>query len=255
MRLSCDSDSGIGHRARLGLIVLHVDETVEPECRRLLDLDGVALYCTRIRSGTEVTPETLQDMVTRLPDVAALLPPATAFDVVAYACTSAATVIGPGRVAELIRLARPGNGPDSFVDTAITDPLTAAKAACDALGIRRLGLVSPYIERVSAAVRDAFEADGLSISASGSFEQAEEYRVARIDPQSVLEAIVRVGEASSCEGVFVSCTNLRTLDVLQAAEDRLGVPVISSNQALAWHMLRSAGVQDCRTGLGRLFLQ
>lgn len=255
MRLPCDCDGGIGHRARLGLIVLHMDETVEPECRRLLDIDGVALYCTRIRSGAEVTPEALEDMATRLPDAAALLPPATAFDVVGYACTSAATVIGPERVAGLIRLARPGNGPDSFVDTAITDPLTAAKAACNALGIRRLGFVSPYIESVSAAVRESFEEDGLTIGAFGSFEQAEEHRVARIDPGSVFEAIVRVGEASPCDGVFVSCTNLRTLDVLPAAEDRLGVPVIASNHALAWHMLRSAGIEDRRSGQGRLFRQ
>ena len=253
MRLGYDYDRGVGHRARLGLVVLHVDETVEPECRRLLDLDGVALHCTRIRSGAEVTPETLQDMAARLSEAAALLPPSAAFDVVGYACTSAATVIGPARAAELIRSARPDDGPAGFADTVITDPLTAAKAAFAALGIRRVAFVSPYIAQVSAVIRESFEADGLTVSAFGSFEQAEEYRVARIAPASVHDAILRVAEVSDCDGVFVSCTNLRTLEVLQAAEDHLGVPVISSNQALAWHMLRSAGIADRRPGQGRLF--
>ena len=253
MRLGYEYDRGVGHRARLGLIVLHVDETVEPESRRLLDLDGVALHCTRIRSGTEVTPETLQDMAARLPAAADLLPPAATFDVVGYACTSAATVIGPARAAELIRSARPGDGPAGFADTAITDPLTAAKAAFAALGVRRIAFVSPYIAQVSAAIRESLEADGLTVSAFGSFEQAEEYRVARIAPASVHEAILRVGAASDCDAVFVSCTNLRTLDVLQAAEDALGVPVISSNQAIAWHMLRLAGIDDRWPDRGRLF--
>lgn len=249
MRLRYTTDDGAGRRARLGLIVLHVDETVEPECRRLLDVDGVALYCTRIRSGAEVTPESLRDMAARLPEAAALLPPSTRFDAVGYACTSAATVIGPERAAALIRSADPGR----FAQCAITDPLTAAKAAFAALGVRRPAFVSPYIASVSAAIRASFEADGLAIAAFGSFEQAAEQRVARIAPASVLDAIVRVGEAAPCDGVFVSCTNLRTLDVLRTAEDRLDVPVISSNQALAWHMLRRAGVDDRGLKPGRLF--
>ncbi len=101
-------------------------------------------------------------------------------------------------------------------------------------------------------MRAALEADGPVVSASGSFEQAEEHAVARIAAASVLAAIQRVAAAAPCDGVFVSCTNLRTLDVLALAEERLGIPVISSNQALAWHMLRAAGVADALPGLGSL---
>lgn len=253
MRTHHETDEGSGHRARLGLIVLHVDETIEPEFHRLIDIDGIALYCTRIRSGLAVTAETLQEMDARLPDAAALLPPSTAFDAVGYACTSGASILGPQRVAELIRSARPETGRTGFAHTPITDPLTAAKAAFDALGIRRLAFVSPYIEHVSASIRESLEADGLEIGAFASFEQAEECRVAHITPRSVQDAILRVAEESACDGVFVSCSNLRTLDVLQTTEDRLGIPVISSNQALAWHMLRLAGVEESRPGAGRLF--
>lgn len=252
MHLGCVTDGGSGERARLGLIVLHVDETVEHEFRRLVGLDGVALYCTRVRSGTELTTDSLEDMAARLPAAAALLPPSTRLDAIGYACTSGTSVIGAARVAELVRSGRTDAGPGSLADTPITDPLTAASAAFRALGIRRLGFVSPYIEPVSRALRASLEADGLTVAASGSFERAEEHTVARIAPASVLEAILRVGAAAPCDGVFVSCTNLRTLDVLAAAEDRLGVPVITSNQALAWHMLRCAGVTDRPEGFGAL---
>ncbi len=253
MHLDYELDGGAGYRARLGLVVLHVDETIEPEFRRLIDHDGVAVYCTRIRSGTEVTADSLQDMATRIPDAARLLPPARPMDVVGYACTSGATLIGPDEVARSIRDARPKEHPGHFGDSAITDPLTALKAACHALGIHKPAFVSPYIADVSSAVRNALETDGISISTVGSFEQSEEHTVARIRPASMLEAILRVGRAAPCDGVIVSCTNARTLDVLADAEAQLELPVISSNQALAWHMLRLAGVRDHGHGPGSLF--
>jgi maleate isomerase len=254
MRLDYELDGGAGHRARLGLIVLHVDETVEPEFRQMIDHDGVAMYCTRIRSGTEATAESLQDMATRIPDAASLLPPGSPMDAVGYACTSGATLIGPEAVARSIREARPKNHPGRFADSGITDPLTALKAACHALGVHRPAFVSPYIAEVSSAVRNALESDGLALSTVGSFEQSEEHTVARIQPASIHEGILRVARAAPCDGVIVSCTNARTLDILADAEARLELPVISSNQALAWHMLRLAGIRDRGHGPGSLFM-
>jgi maleate cis-trans isomerase len=53
--------------------------------------------------------------------------------------------------------------------------------------------------------------------------------------------------------VFVSCTNLRVASIIETAEARLGKPVTSSNHALAWHLLRLAGIQDCPENFGSLF--
>lgn len=252
MRLPYRTDGGAATRARLGLIVLHVDETIETEFRRLVDLEGVAVHWTRVPSGTELTEETLAAMAAEIPAAARLLPPAATLDVVGYACTSGATIIGPENVARSIREARPRIDPGSFAGTAITDPLTAVKAACRTLGVRRPGFVTPYVPSVSAALRAALEADGLTIAAFGSFEQSEERMVARITPASIHDAILRIGRSADCDAVFVSCTNARTLEILESAERELGVPVISSNQALAWHMLRLAGIPDRRPGYGIL---
>lgn len=252
MRLAYRTDGGNGTRARLGLIVLHVDETIEDEFRRLAGCDGVTTHVTRIRSGTELTETTLNAMADRIPAAVDLLPPAAAPDVIGFACTSGATVLGPANVARLIRQAEPSDGAGRWRQSKITDPLTAVTAACQALGLRRLGLVTPYEPSVSAAIRSALEAAELTITAFGSFEVAEERLVARIDPESVYRAIIAVGQHSDCDGVFASCTNLRTLGVLEQAEQRLGRPVISSNQALAWHMLRLAGIDEPRPGCGRL---
>lgn len=252
MRLDCELDAGSGWRARLGLIVLNVDETIEPEFRRLIDLDGVALYTTRVASASEATADNLRAMAERIPGAARMLPP-VAMDAVGYACTSGATLTGPRVVAEAIRSARPDDHAGRFTDAGISDPLTAIKSACQRLGIHRPAFVSPYIGEVSAAVQSALAADGLTIAAVASFEQAAERTVARIRPGSVRAAIRRVARTAPCDGVIVSCTNMRTLDALPDAEAELGLPVISSNQALAWHMLQLAGIPDRRNGGGALF--
>ncbi len=252
MRLSYEMDDGAGARARLGLIVLNVDETIESEMRRFIDIDGVALFCTRVESGAELNEQSIAGMAARIPQAACMLPPETPMDVVGYACTSGATLIGPAKVAESIRHARPAGTPGSFSATVVTDPLTAVMAACRHLGLKRLGFVSPYIQSVSAKMREALETAGLTITAFGSFEQSDERAVARISPASVRQAILDVGRAGSCDGVFVSCTNVRTWEILQRTEDELGLPVISSNQALAWHMLACAGIAHSLAGCGRL---
>ena len=77
--------------------------------------------------------------------------------------------------------------------------------------------------------------------------------VARISETSTLNAIIEIGSSSDCDAVFVSCTNLRSFRILAQAEETLGKPVLSSNQAIAWHLLRLAGVGEGVSGPGRLF--
>jgi len=243
LRLDFDRDDGAAALAGFGLIVLATDETLETELRRVFDRRGTGLYHARIPSAADVTVETLGQMEAALPEAAALLP--RGLDVVAYACTSGATVIGADRVAALIRRHHPG--------AAVTDPISAVLAACRHLGLGRIGLVTPYLPEVSARMRAHIAAAGIEIAAFGSFEQVSDAAIARIAEGSIREAACRIGAAPAVEGVFISCTNLRCFDVIEAAEARLAKPVISSNQALAWHMLRLAGQPVAGRGPGRLF--
>lgn len=245
MRLDFDTDRGLGTRATLGVIVLETDETLEPEFARIMDRAGVALYHSRIAMAPEIRPETLLLMEHDLPAAARLLPPSLRFDVIGFGCTSASTVIGSDRVAAALRRVCPG--------ARVTDPLAAILAACRHLGTRRLGFVTPYIPEVSSRMRGKIEAAGFEIAGFGSFEEDRDRVVARITPASILRAVEAVAAQAPCDAVFVSCTNLRCLDIIPEAEARLGIPVISSNTALAWHMLRLAGVGDCPDRLGRLF--
>jgi maleate isomerase len=62
-----------------------------------------------------------------------------------------------------------------------------------------------------------------------------------------------LGSGSDVDGVFVSCTSPRVVEIAEAVEKRLGKPVTSSNHAMAWHALRLAGIKDQVPGYGRLF--
>lgn len=232
-------------RKTLGLIVLQSDETLEDDFRRLLPERDVSLYATRIPSSANVSGDTLTAMASQLPKAAALLPPAAQFDVIGFGCTSASTLIGSGRVAQLA---------GSAVDTRhVTNPLTAALAAFEALNVTRVAYLSPYVESVSLPMITAFEANNLEVPRKGSFMEASEERVARIDPQSIAEAAISLCENADVDGVFLSCTNLKTLDVIDQIEAATGKPVVSSNLALAWHMRSLARLSPPDSAIGRLF--
>lgn len=233
-------------RASMGLIVLQTDVRIEQDFRRLLP-DDVGFFVSRVPSGSDVTPGTLQEMEQHIPRAAELLPAGPTYDAIGYGCTSGTAQIGQDKVAELIR----GVVPKS----AVTEPLSALLAACGALRLKRLAFLSPYIEDVSLRLRDTLRDQGVDTPVFGSFDEAEEVKVARISPESIREAAGDLARQGGVDGIFLSCTNLDTLDVIAPLEAETGLPVLSSNQVLFWHMCQLAQTVPPHTGnLGRLFI-
>lgn len=212
----------------LGLIVLQADETLEPEFHRSFAGTETALYVSRIPSAETVTPDTLGAMKAEIARAASLLPKSLEYAMVGYGCTSASAIIGSDAVADLIRA--------SCNTKHVTDPLRAAIAYARHHGLTRLALLSPYIESVNAPLRRVFADHGITTDIFGSFEEPQEAKVARIDEKSIIDAGIALGQNPTVEGIFVSCTNLKTLDALHEISRRVGKPAFSSNFVLSWHM-------------------
>lgn len=242
--LSYTLGSPLGDKASLGLLVLRTDETIEADFRRLIDAEGVALYTARLPCETELTPNAISRMRNALQPAADLLPHTIKYDVIGYACTSGTTIIGADVVAQEIRRGAQARH--------VTDPLTAIRAGCAALNIRRLGFLSPYAAEVSARMREILEADGLEIVSFGTFAEESDERIARIDAASIKQAARSIAAAAPCDALFMSCTNLRAVSVIEELEAELAIPVLSSSQALAWHMLRLAGQPTSSVACGML---
>lgn len=225
----------------LGLIVLSTDETLENEARALFADKPVRLHHSRIFSADDVTPASLTDMRMRIAESTSLLPESVC--AVGYACTSASVVIGPDAVEEQVRAGRPG--------VAVTNPISAVIAALESLGARRIGLVTPYPAEVVAPICSHLARHDTEVLREVSFGEADDRRVARISEKATVEAARQVAEG--VDAIFLSCTNLQTLNIIDALEAELDVPVLSSNLALLWHLLRISGIEASGWGPGRLF--
>ncbi len=244
-RIPFTKDHGNGHRARLGLIVLESDQSIEDEFRLLTQVEGVSVYHSRIQNETIITPDSLSKMKEQLPIAAKLFPPYLNLKVIGYGCTSGSTIIGETIVADMIGKVHP--------NVPVTNPLTAAKVALRTLNINCIGLVTPYSPTVTKSMEINFKDAGFDVREVGSFFEEDDKIVGKIDQNSILDATIEIGENHLCDGVFISCTNLRASPIIEKAEAILNKPVTASNHALAWHMMRLAGINDDVTGLGKLF--
>lgn len=213
----------------VGLIVLQTDEVMEDELRQWLP-NTTRLYHTRIPNDDVITEDTLNAMHAHLPQVTRLLPPVD-YDVLVYGCTSGATFIGEQRVSDAIHTVLPG--------VAVTTPITAVKAQLKHLGVKRIGLLTPYEPHVSEAVQQHLQGAGFDISSAVAFFEKQDKLVCRISEDSIRQAVKTLA-ATDCDAIFGSCTNLRIAGILDELNHTSGKPVLTSNSALAWHIQQLA---------------
>ena len=237
-------DEGIATRAMIALLVLATDQTIEYEWRRMLNLPGVALYQSRLLNDAHINEETLRACADRITAATDLILPGFVPDVVAFGCTSATMMVGADAVRARVHRVRPG--------VPVSTPITAAFHAFDALGMKRIALLTPYPESVNRKVREFIVGHGYEMPVMGSFNEDDDTRAARISTADIKAAALELGSSGKVDGVFVSCTSLRVVDIIEELERELGKPVTSSNHAMAWDSLRLAGIDDKVAGCGRL---
>ena len=238
-------DHGIGHRARIGIIALPDDQTVEHELRTIFNLPGVACFVTRLPCSATISPATLKAMKKEIPRAASLILPNLPVDVMAYGCTSGSLFIGPSVVQGLIHTAHPA--------TICTTPIEAATAALESIEARRIALITPYADDINQRLRDHLQLHSFEVPIMGSWNEPVDAKVGCISPESIRKAVMDLGSSDQVDTIFVSCTNLRALSLIKDLEAELGKPVISSNQALGWHCLRLARIKVQLPQFGQLF--
>ena len=233
----------VAQRLRFGLVALATDHVSESELHRMMPADDVDLFATRVRHDGQCDVSSLRAMGDQLASACELLLPGTPLDAIAYGCTSGTVAIGFERVEAMIREHRPG--------IAVTTPITAAEAAFHALDVQRIAVLTPYVDEVSALVADYLERNGSTVSALASFGLETDIQMSTVPPDAIERAALNL-DVTGAEAVFICCTALRSVSAIESVERRLGVPVISSNQAMLWEMLRASGYRQPVPGYGRL---
>lgn len=231
--------------ARLGMVVLASDYTIESEFREILHGSGIDTFASRIEMSATVTPQTLAAMESRIADSVGLILPGDVVDMVAYCCTSASVVLGEKTVFSHVRKSQP--------QAIVTTPITAAFATFDALGARRIGVLTPYRRDVNEKLKNYIESAGFDVPLFASFNEENDPTVARIDQKSIGDAVAMIASSADVDMVFVSCTSVRMAHFAAEVEARAGVPVTSSNLAMGWHIQRTLGCDRAQPEFGRLF--
>ena len=243
----------MGWRARLGLVVPSSNTTAEPEIEAYTPA-AVSVHGARM-SLESVTADALDSMAADAEQAATLLGHADV-DAVAYACTTGSLLHGPGFDAEL----------EETIATAAGAPAVATALSVDralsALGARRIAVATPYVEDLDERERDYLEAAGYEVvamdgrglaenTAIGALRPGDAYRQARAVVERAEEQQESDQDGNPIDAVFISCTNYRTLPVVETLEADLGVPVVTSNLATLWDVTRAAGISI--DGPGTLF--
>jgi maleate cis-trans isomerase len=157
-------------------------------------------------------------------------------DVVAYGCTAAGFIDGPAGDAELSR---------ALAATTGKPVVTTARSMVRALqevGAKNIALVTPYLDAVNVKIK-AFLADGgIQVRRFDSFYAASVDELGRIESPAVAE-LARKTMGDDCDALFIACTQLPTLGILDDLKREFGRPVLSATWATIRYAIRAASLQ------------
>ncbi len=241
---------------RIGMIVPSSNLTMETELPRmlrdretLLPDERFTFHSSRMRMK-HVTPEELARMNAQTERASLELADARPH-VVASACLVAIMAQGPGyhdhaegQIAGVLQ----GEG----LDIPVVSSAGALLRGLDALGARRIAMITPYVKPLTKLVADYIEDAGVEVCDALSLEVSDNLAVARLDPQALREhwRKVDVGDADAL--VLSACVQMPSLPAIQPVEDAAGLPVVSAATATVFTILSELGLEPRVPDAGRL---
>ena len=232
------------HNPRVGLITLASDFRIEKDFNNVIHGKDIDLYCNRIQSYNPLTNETLRKMADDIPNVTKDILPDQKLDCVAYGCTSGTIAAGYQSIFEKVNLAKP--------NTKVTTPITSAVNALKILKIKKLSVFTPYTDEINQSVINYFKKENIEINELSYFDIASDLDIGKVDPQYVFETLSKI-DLSKSDALFVSCTALPVLSVINELEKKMNKIVLSSNQTLIWDTLKEINYNEKVEGFGELF--
>ena len=238
-----------GWRARLGILIPSGILASEPEFG-LMTPEGVSCHYHRFHfrggSTNEEVVERLKKAEDHIGDAAELITHARP-TVVGMTGTGVSFIGGYGYDQMLIKKMqeRNGNLPTTTTSTSVIDALNT-------LGIKKISIAMPYVEPVSRTVVKFVEDHGIKVL-DAKWLNLGNIDIARVSKETLYHLVWEVNKPES-EAIFISCTNLHAVEIIDQLETDLQKPVVTSNQATMWNMLRMANIKDPIQGFGRLLV-
>ena len=236
-------DKGRHSRAKLGFILMSTDLAAESDFFDMAPND-VAIHITRLKTDDHTTNETLSKHIEFMADAASRIQPDTKPDVISYSCTSGSIVIGEEKIKEEIKKGAPYAIPMTLV-TGVVDALEELK-------VKNLVVGTPYLDEINTKEAEFLINKGFSVLNIQGLNLTKGIEFGTVTPEYWIKFALEINEAAA-DAIFLSCGGIRSTEVIDRIEQKVGKPVITSNQAQMWSCLRRAGVEDKILGFGELF--
>lgn len=229
---------------KIGLITLGSDFRIEKDFNNVIYGRDVDLYVNRIHCYNPLTNEMLAKMADDITDVTKDILPDQKIDCVAYGCTSGTIAAGYDVIEKNVKLAKP--------EAKVTTPITSAIKALKAFNINKVSVFTPYTKSINDSVINYFNKENIAVNGLTYFDIESDLDIGKVDEEYLFEVLSKINLEDS-EALFVSCTALPVLSIIDKLEKKMNKVILSSNQTLIWESLNAIGYKNSIEGFGKLF--
>ena len=229
---------------RIGLITLGSDFRIEKDFNNVIYGRDVDLYVNRIHCYNPLTNETLAKMADDITDVTKDILPDQKIDCVAYGCTSGTIAAGFDVIEKNVKLAKP--------QAKVTTPITSAIKALKAFNVSKISVFTPYTKSITDSVINYFNKENITVNGLTYFDIESDLDIGKVDEEYLFEVLSKI-DLEDSEALFVSCTALPVLSIIDKLEKKMNKVILSSNQTLIWESLNAIGYKNSIEGFGKLF--
>ena len=229
---------------RVGLIALASDFMIEKDFINVIKDKDIDFFVNRIECYNPLTAENLIKMSEKVTEVTKDILPDQEIDCVVYGCTSGTIAAGHDSIEKKVKLAKP--------EAKVTTPSTAAIKALKKFNIKNLSVFTPYSKELNDEVVEYFRNEGFNIVSNSYFAIESDSDIGKVDQNYLYDVLSKI-DLKDADALFVSCTALPVLPIIEKLEKKLDKIVLSSNQALIWDTLERIGKNKSIEGFGKLF--
>jgi maleate isomerase len=229
---------------RIGLITLGSDFRIEKDFNNVIYGKDIDLYVNRIHCYNPLTNETLAKMADDITDVTKDILPDQKIDCVAYGCTSGTIAAGFDVIEKNVKLAKP--------QAKVTTPITSAIKALKAFNVSKISVFTPYTKSINDSVINYFNKENITVNGLTYFDIESDLDIGKVDEEYLFEVLSKI-DLEDSEALFVSCTALPVLSIIDKLEKKMNKVILSSNQTLIWESLKAIGYKNNIEGFGKLF--
>ena len=233
------------HNPRVGLIALATDFIIERDFIKVIKDKEIDFFVNRIDCYNPLSKENLIKMSEKVTEVTNNILPKEDIDCIVYGCTSGTIAAGYDSIKKKVKAAKP--------NAKLTTPSSSAIKALKKFNVKKLAIFTPYSKRLNDEVVNHFLGKKFDVVSNTYLDIDADYDIGKVDEDFLFKTLSNM-DLANADALFISCTALPALNIINKLEKKLDIPVLSSNQVLIWDTLEEIGQNNDIKGFGKLFL-